>query len=69
MEKKKQAKHGLVKYPFADLKKIGDYFFLDDLQKRYSIYSCLKNYNIKHLAAIKIATERVGKQLKVKRIK
>lgn len=69
MGKQKKAKHGLVKYPFAELKKIGDHFFLDDIKKQYSIHSCLKNYNKKHLPKIKIATFREGKQLKVERIK
>ncbi len=52
------ALHGNVKFHFHKLKKIGDYFILDEPEQRYSISSSLKNFNKKNKTAIVVTTRK-----------
>lgn len=63
------AVNGNVKYPFADLKKVGDYFALKDPKQRHSIFSCVRNYNTKNKKNITVSTKRTKKGVIVIRIK
>lgn len=62
------AMHGNVKYPFHDLKEVGDYFLLNYAKKRYSIATCLRNYNAKNKTLIRVRTRSTVKGLVVERI-
>jgi hypothetical protein len=47
-----------AKYPFEKME-VGNSFFIPDLKKRHTIYSCLKTYNINHNKRIQILTRQV----------
>lgn len=65
--KEKIKLHGLTKYPFHELVEVGSHFTITK-EQRYSIFSCLKNYNTKHNTGIKIKTKNIGGKIMVERV-
>lgn len=63
------APHGNTKYDFDQLKKVGDFFILDDPKEGRSIFTCLRNYNEKHNTDIKVSTKNTVAGMVVQRIR
>lgn len=71
MTKKKKvpdsAIHGNVKYKYHELKKVGDFFVLENAEQRFNISSSLKNYNKKNNTKIAVTTRKTTEGVIVQR--